>query len=245
MKNNPTVTSPQVYARVAGIAYLVIIVTGAFGEIFIRNKMMVSGDAAATMKNILADPLRWRIGIAGDLLMHICDVLVMASFYVLMKPVNRNLVLFGIIFTIIQTSALVANKMTMVMPLLLPENGEMMKAFTQQQLEAWSYLSIGAHSYGFAIGLIYFGCECLISGYLIAISGFFPAILGRGLQLAGVCYLVNSFTLILAPLMADIIFPLILVPPFFAESAVCLWLIIKGVDVPRWQERAGTAGVLA
>lgn len=54
MANSKVETSPQVYARIGGLAYLIIIVAGALGELFIRNKIIVSGDAVATAHNIAA-----------------------------------------------------------------------------------------------------------------------------------------------------------------------------------------------
>jgi hypothetical protein len=235
MANIKTETSPQVYARIGGLAYLVIIIGGAFGELFVRNAIIVTGNAAATANNMIASPLLWRIGIAGDLFMHICDVVVMIVFYVLFKPVNRSLALFGLLFTLIQTSVLVANKMTLLTPILLLGNADYLKVFDPHQLQALAYLSVKAHGYGFGVGLIFFGCECLVTGYLIFRSGFLPRVIGIMMQIAGVCYLINSFALILSPSIADMLFPAILLPPFVAESSLCLWLLIKGVNVAKWK----------
>ncbi len=145
-------SSPQVYARVGGFAYLFIIVAGAFGETYVRGTIVVSGDASATANNILANPLLWRIGIAGDLLMHVCDVVVMMSLYVLLKPVNKNLALLAMLFNLIQTSVLVANKLNLLMPLFLLGGANYLKVFDLQQLQALSYLSLKTHGYGFGIG---------------------------------------------------------------------------------------------
>jgi hypothetical protein len=76
MANKTAEISPQVYARIGGLAYLIIIVAGAMGEIFIRNKLIVADNAVATTKNISASPLLWRIGIFGDLVMHVFDLVV-------------------------------------------------------------------------------------------------------------------------------------------------------------------------
>ncbi len=122
------------------------------------------------------------------------------------------------------------------MPLLL-ENTDYLKAFTTDQLQAWSYLSIRAHNYGFGIGLIFFGFECLIDGYLIIRSGYLPKILGILIQLAGVCYLVNSFVMILSPSLFSKMSMAILLPPFVGELSICLWLIFKGVYLVKWKER--------
>ena len=53
-------------------------------------------------------------------------------------------------------------------------------------------------------------------------------------RVAGVLYLINSFALILAPTVADFLFLAILLPSFFAELSLCLWLLVKGIDVSKW-----------
>ncbi len=236
MTNSNTQTSPQLFARIGGIAYLFIIIAGACGELFIRQKMVVSGNPAATVANIAASPLLWRIGITGDLLMHVCDLIVAIVYYKLLKPINKDLAILAVMFGMIQTAVLVANKMNMVMPLLL-ENSDYLKAFTTEQLQAWSYLSIKAHNYGFGIGLIFFGFECLIDGYLIIRSGYLPKILGVMVQIAGVCYLVNSFLMILSPSLFAKMSMFILLPPFVGELSISLWLIFKGVNLVKWKAR--------
>ncbi len=67
MANHTVETSPQVYARIGGVLYLIIIAAGLFGEIFVRGKLIVSGDATATANNIMASQLLWRIGIGSCL----------------------------------------------------------------------------------------------------------------------------------------------------------------------------------
>jgi hypothetical protein len=93
------------------------------------------------------------------------------------------------------------------------------------------------YSYGFGFSLIFFAVYCLIVGYLVFRSGYFPKVLGVLLQIAGLCYLTNSFALILAPDFADRIFPAILAS-FIGELSVALWLSVKGVHVVKWQEQA-------
>jgi hypothetical protein len=239
MPSNSIETSPQVYARIGGLLYLINIAAGLFGEMFVRNALIVSGDAAATAHNIVASPSLWRLGIAGDLIMQISDVPLMLILYVLLRPVNRNLALLTILFDVIQTAVLVVNKVNLITPLLLLGNAGYLKAFAPEQLDALAYLSIALHGYGFGVGLIFFGCESLVTGFLIARSGYLPRMLGFAMQVAGVCYLTNSFALILAPALADAMFPFVLLPPFVAESAFCLWLLVKGVDMTKWNERAG------
>jgi Domain of unknown function (DUF4386) len=228
-------TSPQIYARLGGVLYLVLILTGMFAVIFVRGKLIVPGDATATANNIMASALLWRVGIAADLVMHVCDVPLMLIFYVLLRPVNRNLALLAVLFTLVQTAVLVANKLNLLAALFLLGDAAYLKAFQPHQLDALSYLSLKLHDYGFGVGLIFFGCACLVVGHLIFGSGYLPKAIGVLMQIAGLCYLTNSFALLLAPTWANAIFPAILVPAFIGELSLCLWLLVKGVNLPNWQ----------
>jgi len=227
--------SPQSYARIGGIIYLMIIVFGVLGEIFIRGTLVIPGDAMATANNIMTSQSLWRIGITGDIMMHVFDIPLMLVFYILLKPVNKNLALMVVLFNLIQTAVLVANKSNLLMSLFLLEN---FKSFEPGQLNALVTTFVKLHDHGFGVGLIFFGFECLIVGYLIFRSGYFPKILGVGMQIAGLSYLVNSFALLLAPAFAMMIYPAILLPPFLAELSLCLWLLLKGVNVQQWEKYA-------
>ena len=234
--------APQQYARIAGLFYLAIIVLGLFGEVFVRGALVVSGDPTATANAITASPLLWRAGIAGDLLMHVFDLPVIVILYFLLKPVHHGLALFATLVNLIQTAVLAMNKLTLLAPLFLLEGGNYLASFSPAQLHALSYLAIKAHSYGFGIGLIFFGITCLARGYLMVKSGLWPKALGVLMFVAGISYLINSFALILAPSIASMLFPAILMPAFVAELAFSLWLIVKGLNIKQW-ERVATQAI--
>ncbi|HEY4565214.1 MAG TPA: DUF4386 domain-containing protein, partial [Thermoanaerobaculia bacterium] len=154
----PTVeASPQVYARIGGALYLIIIVAGILGELFIRGRIIVSGDAAATAHNIMASQSLWRVGIAGDLVMHVCDVPLMLIFYVLLRPVSKNLALMAVLFNLIQTAVMVANEIVLLVPLFLLGGAEYLKSVDPHQLQALAYVALKVNDYGFGVGLIFFG----------------------------------------------------------------------------------------
>jgi hypothetical protein len=231
-------TSPQTYARIGGLSYLIIIVAGAMGELFIRNKIVITGDAIATTKSILASPLLWRVGIFGDLVMHVFDLVLGLVYYTLLKQVNKKLALLSLLFGLIQTAVLVANKINLMLPLFLLEDAGYLKAFNQEQLQVLSYVAIKTHDYGFGFGLIFFGFECLIDGYLIFKSEFLPRVLGIAIFIVGICYLTNTFLLIFSPKLEGLLFSTVLGPLILiGELSVCLWLLIKGVNVKKWEER--------
>lgn len=234
--------SPQGYLRLAGLLYLAIIILGIFGEVFVRQKLVIGGDADATALGIVATPLLWRGGIAGDLVMHIFDIPIIVVLYLLLKPVNHGLALLATLANLVQTAVLAINKLNLLMPLSLLSSGVYAQAFTPEQLHALSYLSIAAHNQGFGIGLIFFGVACLVRGYLLYHCTFMPKFLGLLMLVAGLVYLVNSFALILSPSLASQLFPAILLPAFVGELAFCLWLMFKGVDLPLWQRQQQAQG---
>src|SRR5215212_2102885 len=82
--------SPLSKARIAGVFYLLTIVTG-IAAFIIRDRFIVSGDAPATAANILAQPSLFQLAFASDLLCAACYVAVTALFYELFKPVSRLL----------------------------------------------------------------------------------------------------------------------------------------------------------
>lgn len=230
------ITAINKTARIGGIFYFIIIAAGFYGEMIVRSGLIVSGNAIATANNIIASQLLWRTGIAADLIMHICDIPLMLIFYLLLKPVNKNLALAALLFNLVQTAVLVTNKLNLAIALFPLSNADYLKSFDPQKLYTLTYLSIRAHGYGFGFGLIFFGCTCLITGYLIFKSGYLPKAIGILMQIAGMCYLVNSFALILVPSFSDMLFPFILLPPFIGELSLCLWLIFKGVKISVWEK---------
>ena len=227
-------SSPQLYARIAGILYLVIILMGIGAEALVRNKLFVSGDANATANNIMHADFLWKMGITADLIMHICDLPVMIILYYLLKPVSKKLALLNLSFNLIQTAVLVLNKLNLLAALFFLGDAEYLKSFTPDQLHTLSYLSIKLHDFGFGIGLIFFGFVCLLEGYLIFRSVYFPKTIGVLMTVAGICYLTNSFVLILAPQFSSIT---LLMPCLLTELSFSLWLIFKGVNLSIWKQK--------
>jgi hypothetical protein len=233
MEDHEVQTSPHVLARIGGVLYLIIIVAGLFGEAFVRNQLIVSGDASATADNIRSSELLWRVAVAGNLFHLACAVGLALIFYILLRPVNRDLALLAAFFNLVSIALEAASKLFLLAALFLWEVSDYLKAFTPDQLDALAYLSIKSHGYGFGISLIFFGFQCLVLGYLIFRSGYLPKFLGVLMQIAGLCYLTNSFALILSPALADRLFPAILLPAFIGEASLCLWLLVKGMNVSK------------
>ena len=237
MTDHTVNSSPKLCARIGGALYLIIIVIGLFGEAFVRDRLIVSGDAAATAANIMSHESLWRFHIAAELFLLICAVALLLILYALLRPVSRDLALLAVFINLVSIGIEAATTMYLLQALFPLGNAGYLKAFTREQLYAMASLSLKSHGYGFSVSLLFFGCFCLIVGYLIFRSGYLPKTIGVLMQIAGLSYLTNSFALILAPAFANRLFPTILLPAFVGEASLCLWLLVKGVNVPKWQEQ--------
>jgi len=237
MTDHTVNSSPKLCARIGGALYLIIIVIGLFGEAFVRDKLIMSGDAAATAANIMSHESLWRFHIAAELFLLICAVALLLILYALLRPVSRDLALLAVFINLVSIGIEAATTMYLLQALFPLGNAGYLKAFTREQLYAMASLSLKSHGYGFSVSLLFFGCFCLIVGYLIFRSGYLPKPIGVLMQIAGLSYLTNSFALILSPAVANRLFPAILLPAFVGEASLCLWLLVKGVNVPKWQEQ--------
>jgi hypothetical protein len=162
--------------------------------------------------------------------MLLSDVAIAVLFYVLLKPVSKTLALTAAAFRLTQAAILGLNLLHYYAALLLLSGAGYATAFETDQLYALVILFLDMHSYGYDLGLVFFGLSSLILGYLVVRSDYFPGILGYGLIAAAAVYLTGSFTRFLFPDYVSLIAPLYIVP-FIAELSFCLWLLVKGVRV--------------
>jgi Domain of unknown function (DUF4386) len=231
-------TSPRFKARIAGVFYLLTILTRMFVEIFVRKRLVVLDNAAATATNILAHQPLWRWGFAADIVAFASYAALTALLYELFKPVNRSLSLVAAFFSLVACVVQSMSSLFHLAPLVLLGGAPFLKVFTVEQLQALAlvFLRLRAAAYH-NIGLVFFGLYCLLVGILILRSRFLPRILGVLMALAGL-----SYVLFLSPALARSLQPYILVFPGVGQISLTLWLLAIGLNVQRWQEQATTTG---
>ncbi len=229
--------SPLIYSRVAGTLYLVIIASGIFGEAFVRSGLIVPENAAATAHNIMASPGLFRVGFLADSIMFLSDVALAVLLFVLLRPVNKVIALVAMCFRLTQTAVLALNLLNYYAAVLLLDDAVYASAFEPDQLESLSYLFLDLHGHGYDLGLLLFGVHCLLIGYLIFKSRYLPKALGALMVAASVSYIVGSYTRFLFPDDVSVVAPVYIVA-FVAEISLCLWLLLKGVDVRKWREQS-------
>ena len=89
------------------------------------------------------------------------------------------------------------------------------------------------------ISLVFFGCYCLLIGYLILKSTFLPWFLGALMLFAGVGWLTFA-----SPALVSRLYPYVFVPGILGEGLLTLWLVLAGVDARRWSEQAAAQAAI-
>lgn len=232
-----TTATPGLKARTAGGFYLLTIIAGLFAEVFVRGAVFVRDDPAATAANILAQETFYRLGLASDLVMIACYVVVTLLFYVLFKPAGRDLSLLAAFFSLVGLAVLAAGALNHLAPVLLLGDPQLRGAFEATQLQAAALASLKMHGRGYVVAGVFFGVYMLLLGRLIFRSGFLPRTLGALTALGGLTFLTSSFASLLSPALAARL-PDIGMLGGIAELALSLWLVAMGVNAPKWQERA-------
>jgi len=240
MKERISAGSPRLNPRIAGLLYSIVIVAAPFAQVFVRGRLVVYGDAAATATNILAHESLYRLAGAADLIAFTCDAAVALVLYQLLKPVSKSLALFAAVFRLLHVAVVALNTLNHFAPLVILGGAHSFAAFKSDQLQALALMSLGLHGVGYNVGSVFFGFRCLFIGFLIARSAFLPRSFGPLLAIAGLCYLINSFANFLSPSSAAHLYPYILLPGL-SEVLLALWLVVIGVNVKRRNEQASAA----
>jgi len=239
--------SPRLLARIAGALYLINILCGFFAIGYVPAAIVVSGDAAATARNILMNESLYRLGIVAHIIVLLTNLPSMVIFYELFKVVNRRLSLLVVCFLLVGTAVEGAYLLNQFTPLILLQGGAAVSELTAAQLQAQVSTPLALQAIGYSLAQVFYVGYLLLTGYLIVRSTFLPRILGVLLAIGGLCYLFYSFATFLAPEFAAHLVPYIQAPSGIGELALCLWLLVVGVNVQRWktQASAATASFLA
>ncbi len=233
--------SPRFKARMAGVFQLLEALTATFGQVIVRDRLVVAGNAAATVANILGHERLFWLGFASSLIgvaFHIAWALLM---YELLKPVHRSLSLLAAFVILVGCAIQAFTSLLYLAPLLILQGGSSLSAFTPEQLQALALMFLKLNAYAFNIDLVFFGLWCVLTGYLIFRSTFLPRILGVLSAISGLGFV----TYLYPPLAYYLFLPYIAAASALGEIPLELWLIVMGVNVQRWQWQASAAAVRA
>ncbi|MHA6267131.1 DUF4386 domain-containing protein [Aliiroseovarius sp. CAU 1755] len=207
--------------RLAGLLYLIIIVTGLGAELGLRGPLVDFENAAGTARSILAAPVQFRLAIAADLLMALSDAGLAVLLYLVFRTVAPGLALSAMVFRLIQTVLIAANLMALQAAWLFLASTDGLADHA-----ALALLLLNLHAHGYDLGLVFFGVNSLIMGVLVWHSGLFHRAFGAGLAVAGAVYLIGSGLRFFAPEFHAGFTPIYGVT-ILAETAFCVRLLLQ------------------
>ncbi len=226
--------NPVFYARIAGLAYLVIFVLAIGANFGVLGNLVVSGDAQATLANIQAAETAFRIAIAAMFVVLFADLVVAWAFYVMFSPLASALTGLTMLFRVAYTIA----HIPMILNLLYALRAATSEASVTADPAIAAYNFILAHDVGFSYTLLFFGVHLVLLGVLAVKTRGLPVIIAGLVGLAGLGYLLDGFGRLLLPDVYAAVpmlgFIIMIAPALLGEGLLTLYLLIRGVDARRW-----------
>jgi hypothetical protein len=212
---------PQPRARVTGVVYLLSFLF-ALGTLF----------TPGTPKDIVAHEPLFRLEFAVSLVWIALYVAVTALLYMLLNPVSRRLAILAVLFSLMGCTIQAFAAVFELVPFVLG-GSQYLSAFKGDQLQAVAQMFLELNTQANYVAVVFFGLFDIVIGYLILRSTFMPRILGGLMAIAGLLWLIFLY-----PPLANRALVEIELPGFVAELALMLWLLVRGVNVQRWNEQA-------
>ena len=223
--------------RVAGLWYLLLVILGPLRLIYIPEKLFVSGNVAATVNNIAAHELLFRLGIAGDLVGAVVLVLMTLAFYRLFAGVDRSLAVMVVIFGGVMPALLYfVGVICDLGTLMVVKNADFLLVFDKPQRDALAMIFLNLHDYTNTAAETLWGVWLLPLAALAYRSRFLPRFLGVWLALGGIAWVALSFSAVLWPQYKGVVYT-ISQPATIGEMVFALWLAIRGATPPARDER--------
>ena len=228
-----TEPSPLFAARMAGALWLIVIIV-SIAAVIGGTSLDLHGDPGTLAANALASASKIRLTFALFLFGKVCYLGVTVLLYQLLKPVNKSVALFGAFCGLAGLLSGGAGHINLLSALSLLEESRRATEPLASQLQGAANIFLSTAP---RVGTedVWFGCQILSVGYLIARSHFLPRAIGVLLVLGGSCFLVTSFTSFVSPSLGDRLAPPLLPIVLLGEASLALWLLLRGVNVEQWR----------
>jgi len=216
-------------ARLAGVLYLILVITGILNLMYIPSQIIDWKDAAQTIENIINLEGLFRIGIATGIISFLSFLLLPLALYRLLASVNKTHAILMVIFALVSIPISFVNMLHKFAVLRLIGDSEHLKVMDSSELQFNVMNHLHAYNEGIVLSQVFWGLWLLPFGYLVYKSGFLPKFLGVFLIMGCFGYLIEFFADFLSPHYGgSILQTLIGIPASVGELGICLWLLIAG-----------------
>ena len=215
--------------RLAGLLFLILVITGVFAEFFVRQKLYVPNDPTATTQNIIENQWLFRLGFVSDLVMSAMFFIYGFVLYLIFKPVNKVLSQFLLLCAVISVAMFCQNSLNQFSALELLINTDYSDAFKSEQLQVLSMFFQNIHTKGYYVNQIFFGMYLFPLGYMIVKSAIVPKIIGAFLIVGFIGDMIDFVVYFLFPNVESVLLDNVTIPADIGEISLCLWLLVMGV----------------
>lgn len=213
--------------RVAGALYVIASIPGFFALLYVPGKVIVHGNATATVQNISKFEMLFRLGIASDLIGQALFIFVALALYHLLKKIDQRQALLMLVLILSSIPIAFLNEVNAMAAFSLARGAEFLAVVEKPQREILAMLFLNLHGFGFDVIQIFWGLWLVPLGILVYRSGFIPRIFGVLLVANSVTFPSNTFTSLLFPAYEQAVARWMR-PLGFGEIALMLWLLIMG-----------------
>ncbi len=227
--------SNKTSGRLAGLLYFMAALTGGFSLFYIRSKVIVPGDAAATVANIMASQFLYRAAIVSNLAAQVFTFFVGLILFHLFKEANKFWATVFLASVMMTVGLAVGNTLNHFQVLLLLGQAEYLKVFSPEQLNALAMTSIRlANGSGQGVLEIFWTPYYFSFGLLVFKYRFMPRIVGVLLMIMGIGYTINILDKFLVPQFHPLAFTrLAMTLGVLGGIPTLFWLLIKGANEPQ------------
>lgn len=236
---NHSTANLQNKARTAGVLYLVIVIFGFYGIMYVSGQIHAPGNAEATLNNLLANEFLFRTGTLSHLLNTVVFAMMVILFYQIFRHINEFLALLMVVLVVLHVSFEYGSE-ALNLSAILVAKGELLESLGLVQRQEMVYFLLKTSKYASTgLAMAFWGLWLVPLGILVLRSGFIPPVFGVLLILGGTAYLVESIDFIMFPGPKGLFISLLFVVYATAEISFMLWLLIKGTRAEGWTEDSG------
>jgi hypothetical protein len=216
-------------ARIAGLCYLIIVVTGVFNLLYVPSKLIYWDDAATTFATLVAHESLFRLGIVAAIICYIAFLFLPLILFKLLSSVNHIVAVSMVILAVVSVPISLVNLNHKMAVLTLISNANLLTGLQVKELHTQVMLSLQNYENGIEILTVFWGLWLLPFGYLVFKSNILPKVLGILLMVGCFGYLINFIGGFLFSEYAALgIARIISLPASLGEIGTCLWLLIMG-----------------
>lgn len=210
-------------ARLAGVWYLILAISGVLGFMIFHSRIFISNDPQKTLTNLINHESTSRIRLLLELIIIISQALTAVWFYKLFREINAWAAWTVGIWGMMNSAVIMISAISMSSAIEITKSS----AQTYQEKVTLIQLLSNLITSAWGVGNIFFGLWLIPMGYIVVNSKRMPVWLGRILIIGGIGYLLSVFTKYIG--INNPVLEILVIPATVGEFWMIGYLLIYGI----------------